>query len=740
MKKIISPRWAATLAYGIVPFVVGFSCIVKVFLLEDCYVFETNDEVSHTFLEIPRAWKILGEGMLPLMNFFNNFGTPLIGDPVVNPFALHTIPYLLLSAPAASTLNRFLAISLTISILTLFYRRYFSRSLLAASVSAIWVVMLPAFEHFSVHHPHQFVVLYFTAILIMQQEMTNRPGLKTLAGLYVTLLLFSLGVGLNPFFFAWPFLLLNQFLLSRCKIDRNCLLFALLALSVFVLLYPQLYSFIQYSSLTARAALDYAQLLPFTVKRLLMDIFFFRTQDVLIHVSDAVYYSLPALFLAAVGLWSINSRGDRLRITILGVIPFFGVMVLLAFGEIRSSWLPFLKPVDITRFLWFANIFIAVLLGYALDRIRQGALHDSIKVLLLLMLPLSLTKVFQVAVVTGLILAGVLFMTRAALRRINRSKSLDLELALAAFFDRRNPTAFLLAAVGSLFFSFLPVHNHYSGLETSLRSCNGFRYAKASFADFQPQSYLEIIRPFERFATQFEPITHAFFMQATKHDIFSSDGRSIILHSGLKKYLRDHALIREGWNGMTYYFSSIHADSLSQLGIKYVIARKPQANRVRSNGLLAAQEGQVVRTSGGVRYLTYLYETGQDVSVGYLTSGRDRQALHDLEFRGNRISVALPALKKEVDLVLTFVNWPGWTVRIDGKPRDLLGSDAHFLRAVVKPGDRSVVFEFQPFTVLQIISYAAGSFLLFALTLVLFAVLRRCPVTSPQCGQDRSAS
>jgi len=242
------------LAYAVLPAVLGVSYVIKTFLEDGCYAFETNDEVAHTFLEIDRAWQLVREGSLPFMNFFNNFGTPLIGDPVVNPFALHAIPYLLFQAPAAATLNRALIITLTVSILTLLYRRCFSRSLLASSVSAVLVVMLPAFGHFSVHHPHQGVILYFSAVLILQQALTEHPGLKTLACLYIALLVFALGVGLNPFFFAWPFLLLHQFILSGNRVDRAFILFCLLAASSFILLYPHWSSFFKYSALTSRAA------------------------------------------------------------------------------------------------------------------------------------------------------------------------------------------------------------------------------------------------------------------------------------------------------------------------------------------------------------------------------------------------------------------------------------------------------------------------------------------------------
>lgn len=727
------------LAYAVLPTVLGVSYVIKAFLQNGCYAFETNDEVAHTFLEIDRAWRLIREGSLPLMNFFNNFGTPLIGDPVVNPFALHALSYLLLPAPAAATLNRALIITLTVSILILVYRRCFSRTLLASSVSAILVVMFPAFGHFSVHHPHQGVVLYFAAILILQQALTERPSLKVLVGLYAALLVFALGVGLNPFFFAWPFLLLHQFILSGNRIDRTFILFCLLAASSFVLLYPQWSSFFQYSALTSRASLDYAQILPFTFKRLITDMLFFRTQTILIHVSDSLYYSLPVLFLAGVGFRQIRERRDRLRIGLLGIVPLLAVTFLLVFRDTRTALFPFLKPVDISRFLWFGNIFIAAAVAYALDGIRDNMLSKGARTGLVAMLPFSLVKVYDAALTVTFALAGTVWAVRAVLARMSREKALDLNLFLAWFFSRRNPAFLVLAAVGSLIFSFLPVYIHYSGLETDLTSCDGFGYANAYYAEFHPHDYLQIIQPHERYATQFEPTTYAYLMHATRYDRFGSDGRSIILNGGLKQYLLDRDLVDVIWYGMTYAFTSADARELGRLGIRYVIAGRADGFGETEWEKPALPNPQTIHAYGGKTRQAHLYRARDEVSVGYLARGEDIRYVHDLVFRGNEIRVNLPDIRETADLVLTFVRWPGWKVMIDGKPGELLDSDAHFLRTVVKPGNRSVVFEFQPFTVKEVVGYAVASLLLFAMTLALFAILYRTSNEQRDGGREAPA-
>jgi len=731
IKKTVSDRWPAALAYCVIPLGIGLSYIVKVFFLGNCYAFETNDEVAHTFLEIPLAWSMIGKGTLPLINFFNNFGTPLIGDPVVNPFALHSIPYLFLSPLVAATLNRFLAISLTIALLTFFYHRYFLLSLLASSIAAIWVVTLPAFSHFSVHHPHQGVVLYFTAVLILQHEFKINPSIKTLTGLYAVLLLFALGVGLNPFFFAWPFLIINQFFLSECRINKHFILFSLLSLSIFIFLYPHLSSFFQYAFMTSRATLDYAQILPYTLQRLLQNLFFFRTQPGLLHVSDSIFYSITAIFLTAIGFHVLKNRKDRLRIACLGIVPLFVVLLMLLFGQIRSSWIPLLKSVDITRFLWFANIFLAVLLGYALDFVRKNSLPNFAKNTLLCLLFLSLFIMSKNFIVVCLLLAGMVPVFRAILAKISREKLLDFDLILASWFNRNNRVFVFLVAAGALFFSISPVYLNYSGLSSyALKKCDSFGYAKTYYADFHPKEYLEIIRPYERLATQFEPTAFSYLQQAGKYDIFGSDGRSIILNKGLKQYLLDRNLIEQGWYGMTYYFNFNDTRQINTLGIRYILAARPYDF---DNMYLHKPVAQIQdKTNNKNFHQVYLYEAKQDVSVGYLVSDHDINYLHDIIFQDNKISIALPELKNQFDLVLTFVNWPGWIVWIDGQPGDVLSTEAGFLKTVVKPEFRTVIFEFRPYTILQVVGFIAASLLMFGMAVVLFLLFRPLDRSLPQ--------
>ena len=205
--------WRNNLLYYVaIPLFVGLLINWKVFFFPDYYAFEANDEVAHTFTEINLVWKMLQQGQLPLINLFNNFGTPLLGDPVVNPFAVQALTYLFFSTYLAASINRFVMIALSVSLLTFYYHKYCSFSFLISSICAILVVMLPIFGWFSVNHPHQGVILYFVLVLIFQQRFAQNQNWPCLLLLYLALIIFVLSVGLNGLFFAIPFFLANYFI------------------------------------------------------------------------------------------------------------------------------------------------------------------------------------------------------------------------------------------------------------------------------------------------------------------------------------------------------------------------------------------------------------------------------------------------------------------------------------------------------------------------------------------------
>ena len=68
----------------------------------------------------------------------------------------------------------------------------------------------------------------------------------------------------------------------------------------------------------------------------------------------------------------------------------------------------------------------------------------------------------------------------------------------------------------------------------------------------------------------------------------------------------------------------------------------------------------------------------------------------DITFKDNKIFISLPNIDSRHDLVLTFINWPGWKVMVDGESCDLISSPNPLLRVSLSPGDKSLAFVYKP--------------------------------------------
>ena len=697
------------LAYAVIPLVLGLVLIGKVFLFPGCLAFENNDEVAHTFTGIPLAWRMLGQGLLPLINLYENFGTPLLGDPVTKPFALQALFYLVLPGPLAATVNRLLIVAFTASLLTHLYHRHFSLALPTASLCAVLLVLLPSFGFFSVHHPHQGSVLYFAVALVMQARFNARPTIARAFGAYAALAALALGLGMNPFLLALPFLVAHQFLASGMRIDRRFGAFCALLAGALLLVAPSLTYFFRAAPLAARSSLDYSALLPYTLRRLLADILFFHNRPELMHVSLCIFYSLPVLALVVAGLGTLERGARRMQIAILGVAPFLLVMFLLVWGGVRAR-IPFVKSIEITRLLWFANIYLLAAAGRGIEWVGDRRASAPGRWGLAALLALSLyalgryTATQYPALADGLPAPG-----KFALSAVAAAVVLEALLILR----RSSARAVRGVVIAALALSFVPVADFYLGFLDPLdawftrcpTSWESFFFHRAADAGFRPPSFLGQMEPGKRMTVQFEPVGSRRLQSVPEAGLFGTDGRSILMHGGIKDYLAGRGLIEYGWHGMTYHTVTADAAELERLGVTYVVTPSPgkfQPPDWRLKEVAPAKDA-------------YLFESTKPVGLAYLDGGPEIRQIKDVECRGNRISVNLAeaGLSTPRPLVATFVNWPGWKGTVEGRTAVFLPSDDHFLRVEVRPGDVRAEFRFEPYTPMQILGCMAASVAVF---------------------------
>jgi hypothetical protein len=716
------------LAYVIIPLAIGLAFVWKAFYVTDCYAFENNDEAAHTFVEIKLAWSMLRAGHLPLMNLYNNFGTPLLGDPIILVFAPHSISYLLFPAPLAATINRLAAIALTVALLTYFYHHRFSFSLATSSLCASLGALLPSYNYFSMHHPHQGVLVYFVTVLIMQYRFRNKPDIKNLVALYLALLIFALSVGLNAFLFGVPFLLVSQMIEAQFRLDKPFVLSNLILLAAFLPVAPHLAYFLKITPLTARTSLNFATFLPFTPQRLLTDMVTFANLPEILHVSLTVYYSLPVLGLAVFGLFKTPNKRDLSLVLGLGCLPIVFVLSVLAFGNLRD-YLPFLKPVDVGRLLWFANVYFLAAAGYALEAIRKSAVTMR-------------SAFIAIGVAMGVLVSGLwvvnryIFIRYAAILLNSQIVVLISILLLLvavgmilAFRLRwlRNTLGVIALALS---ISFLPVLDYQNDLVSEVKAlmegnsigCESTFFHTPFTASFHPAKFLQAMTPFSRMTAQFDPISQGALQSVANFNIFGSDGRSIILSQQLRDYLVDKGLVQFGWFNFTYYFTSTDLEELSRLGIKYVITG--QLDEFREAGWLLKDADP----DEGLN----LFENPREISLAYMDEGVNVQYIptSQITYRDNGIDINLQSLApaKETDLVLTFVNWPGWKASVDGQAVALGSAPDPFLRVKVGAEAQAVKFTFAPVTLSQLLTYLGLSVLLLFLAITL---LKFSPSAAP---------
>jgi len=113
------------LAYLVIPLLTGYLVIARAFVGDGLYPIDGGDEAAETFVQVPLAQAQWASGNILQINLFNNFGTPILGEPVVYPFALHALSYLVFRPVVAMLVNKFALAVLSMIVLTLFFQRYF---------------------------------------------------------------------------------------------------------------------------------------------------------------------------------------------------------------------------------------------------------------------------------------------------------------------------------------------------------------------------------------------------------------------------------------------------------------------------------------------------------------------------------------------------------------------------------------------------------------------------------------
>lgn len=499
-------------------FCAGLSLILvlKVFLIKGCWAFDVADDANHTFPNLFVARQALRAGVVPEINFFNNFGSPLLGDALTYPFALHSATYWVFDGPVAMTINRFLFAALTLFLGFSYFRRRVSyrSSLVCTALVFFSAVSLWFFATY-----HMQLALFFEFALLLCTERIKTDRLKGLFSTYLISVMMILSLSINLSVFVLALVFGSQLIRDRFRVGRGSVGLALAFACAVISTWFQTRAFIDGIRLSSRLGAHYddrgAYGVSTLVKRLTQ---FVPATHLKWHTDATVYLSIPVLALTLLGILILYRKKspELLGVILLGAVPIFASYALMAMPSVWWS-IPLLKSTDLTRVVWLALPFLMVALGQSIQTLSD------------------VSRKYRTLVFAG--------------------------LCLILFAGQIQPVIRIL------------------GLGDRKICRNTHHYSLADEAKLRPPLIAGKIERFSRFTVE-EPTVIGNDLRGAYDQILGSYQRAITSDQRLLSYLSSKDLIEiEPDPNQTYHFKGPwRADELARLGIRYVALPKPIEN------------------------------------------------------------------------------------------------------------------------------------------------------------------
>lgn len=679
---------------------VALTIVFKALTIPDCRAFDQNDDKNHTFVNLFAARAIFAAGEIPQINYFNNFGTPLLQDNITFPFAPQALTYLFLDGPEAMTVNRVLIALLTLLALHFFFAFHLAdrggeqKTNQAVDPPGFDQVATPTFvlalvafftiDHFwhFAHHHYQMTMLFFMLALILIQRTDGVRTWKQ-AGLFFGLFnLFVLSASIHVVFLTLPFLVVYSYYITE-DWKRTARFGLLLGLSLLPAL-PLLIAFFADISQSVRSTVGHWIWRPEPDLETVIKLSLGKSHD----PEDWMFtfnYSFAILLFSAAGT-AEYIRNKRWRKTLLvlfaGYLPIAVVVFLTVNRDIWHA-IPFLKSTQIIRTFWFASLFLVLPAGEYLATLFQRSRRFELMVLLAAILALAVLdfapdrtqydSVYQfITLGTLLWLLPVLVLTKGNQQGIARMLCRTVGYFL------------LLLAV-------YPTMNRLLGFDEANR-CNGrsHHFALRINQDNLPASLDDLVAPGSRMVSAFHTV-RGHDLTSIYHGLLGGNGRSIILDRRLRTYLEDRNLIKiDNYHGDYHFEPPLDAGELEDLGVRYVLTpadtkkvflKEPGATRTRLHSHFADYD---------------LYELPSRPSPLYFVGNGQRLTfVHDFVFKGNKIEIHLKDIPASADhLVVTMTARRGYTIRKDGKITDPAPDERNFLKIPIDGKTRHVSVEY----------------------------------------------
>jgi len=660
--------YRGTLAFFfLVAFLFSLLDISKVFFLPHCFAFDVNDDANHTFVNLEQWRRILAQGEWPMMNVYNNFGTPLLGDVITYPLSPLAITHALVPGPVAMTINRGLMGLLSLFLLFIFYHRRFSQRMSIGL--GLCTFYSAGFLWHSAHHHFQMSLALLTAIFILQEVFTRRMS----AGIYFEICALSivlfLSVSLNVVLIMGFWIAGYQVYLSGGW-KKKSLWFVLSGfLCGVIAAFPDILCFLEATTRSIRCLAQYP-VISFDGPN---NIF-------LTPVVAACIYSFI--------LFREKSRREAGLVWWLGVVPYGIVLLARVFPALWNK-LPLLGATDIVRLTWGASIFLMIAAGGLLLRWRQLAPGWKWQIFACLLfvgldahaLPFRLEWMglrFILTVICALI--GISFGCWVLMGAPQDAlKDAKIARLMAGFTGGAVLVFYLYYGFWDVLGFAFPQICHVTG--------------RASFSIDGTEKYLLpqaalVIPKNSRVAYDFNTIS-GFDLRGASEGLFGAGARSTIMtNRDFAKSLISRGLIKfDNYTGDYHFSGPWKAEYLQELGISYVV-------ELKNDEILRSQGWKQIKVDRGV----YSYQNPLPAGVVFFKKDKDISPV-PFAVKGNGLDIHFPLHRQgPQELVISLLHIPGWRAWVDGREVKLFENENKFLMLTVSSGDHFVRLRYAPFS------------------------------------------
>jgi hypothetical protein len=692
--QLESPALKQYAAVGILFLLLAAVVIGKALLLDNCMAYDSSDDLNHTFTGLFTAKKLLSNGAMPYFNFYNNFGTPLMGDAVTYPFAIQALPFYFTDInnyPLVATVNKFVLCFATLTSLLLFYRT-FNISIFASAIAAICVFFnFGFFWHFA-HHHYQATVLFAATIFIVQRVFIRNNSYKLLffsVAIISAAMIYS--VSANLILLSFIFFSLHP--LFYQKPAKAIVVNALALFAGGVLGSIQIITTVLAMMNTVRSSKSYVD--AFYLKFSSLDLILralFQKEFAGVHIGHvyvAAYFPMIIVLSYIVGMYIFykNKNYSTLALSLgLGLLPVLVTGFLLV-----NTWLlkaiPLLKSTDITRILWIAMIFIGIGIGNFTEAIQTRAITRKISWIMAIVMTLSLClcTIFVLTNKTTAIIAlgygaACILMIAYLLQGYVTG---GLNNSRRQYVMGKWPLISGVIVLLAITCTYWPVV-HILGGWRSPELCRSVNYFNGIPA-FDQYLGRQVGRLSEtaRFAMKSDS-SKGIELVGETFDRHGAGARSISMDGKLQGILLAKGVIEVDARLSAYHFTAPWDNSISSLlGLRYFGTRNVEQH---DNWIFIDQWGDF-----------FIYENERKPSLVYFRDEQNNLTfINTFRIKGNDMYVDIPRTINGGKLHVTITARPGFSVYVDEKRHAFGADDFGFICADVTPANKIMRVSYQP--------------------------------------------